>query len=407
MSSDPRPGPATRAVHDGHIEDRFGAVTAPVYHSSTFRFPTLAAMLEAFHAGPDAMVYTRYSNPTIAALETGLAGTEEAEAALAFSSGMAAITSAFLSLLEPGGRILVQREIYGGTHEFLHVWAPRFGWTVDWFSVGDEAGLAQALARRPQVVYAETPTNPLLRVVDLARLAKEAHAAGAALVVDNTFATGLLQKPLVLGADLVVHSATKYLGGHNDLVAGAAMGDKARIEALWKVRKIFGGVIDPAAAALLDRSLKTMPLRVDKACANAAQVAAFLAAQPAVAKVHYPGLAAHPDHAIARAQMTGFGAMVTVELAGDGAAAAERFVDHLKLFQLAASLGSVESLVSVPAASSHFALTPAERVAAGVTDGMVRLSVGIEDPADLVADLAQALAHAGEGAVAATTTARV
>jgi cystathionine beta-lyase/cystathionine gamma-synthase len=172
------------------------------------------------------------------------------------------------------------------------------------------------------------------------------------------------------------------------------------MKALWKVRKIFGGVIDPQAAALLDRSLKTMPLRVEKACANAAQVAAFLAQHPVVEKVHYPGLATHPDHAIARAQMKSFGAMVTVELAGDLAAAA-RFVDHLKLFQLAASLGSVESLVSVPAASSHFALTPAERVAAGVTEGMVRLSVGIEDPADLVADLAQALAHAGAGAATA------
>ncbi|MEO6462434.1 MAG: PLP-dependent transferase, partial [Candidatus Eisenbacteria bacterium] len=163
MSSDPRPGAATRAVHDGHLEDRFGAVTAPVYHSSTFRFPTLDAMLEAFRAGPDAMVYTRYSNPTISAVEAKLAATEDAEGALAFASGMAAISSAFLSLLDPGGRILVQREIYGGTHEFLLSWAPRFGWTVDWFSVGDEAGLAEGLARSPQVVYVETPTNPLLR----------------------------------------------------------------------------------------------------------------------------------------------------------------------------------------------------------------------------------------------------
>ncbi len=396
MSSDPRPGPATRAVHEGHLEDRFGAVTAPVYHSSTFKFPTLAAMLEAFQAGPEAMVYTRYSNPTIAAVEAKLAATEEAEAALTFSSGMAAITSAFLSLVEPGGRILVQREIYGGTHEFLKTWASRFGWTVDWFSVGDAAGLAGALARRPQVVYAETPTNPHLRVVDLARLARDAHAVGAAVVVDNTFATGLIQRPLALGADLVVHSATKYLGGHSDLVAGCAMGSKARMKELWKVRKIFGGCMDPQAAAMLDRSLKTLPLRLERACANAGRVAAFLATQPAVERVHFPGLATHPDHAIARAQMKGFGAMVTVELAGDLAAAA-RFVDHLRLFQLAASLGSVESLVSVPAASSHFAMTREERTAAGVTEGMVRLSVGIEDVDDLIADLTQALAHAAAG----------
>jgi cystathionine beta-lyase/cystathionine gamma-synthase len=400
MSSDPGPGPATRAVHGGHLEDRFGAVTAPVYHSSTFRFATLAAMLEAFRAGPDAMVYTRYSNPTIAALESKLAATEGAEAALAFSSGMAAITSALLSLLEPGDRILLQREVYGGTHEFLRTWAPRLGWTVDWFSVGDAAAVERGLAARPKVVYAETPTNPLLRCVDLARLAREAHAAGAVLVVDNTFATGLLQQPLALGADVVVHSATKYLGGHNDLVAGAAMGSSARMKALWKVRKIFGGCIDPQAAATLDRSIKTLSLRIERACANAATIASFLAGHALVERVHYPGLAAHPDHAVARAQMAAFGAMVTVELAGDLAAAA-RFVDHLRLFQLAASLGSVESLVSVPAASSHFALTPEERAAAGVSDGMVRLSVGVEDAADLVHDLEQALAHAAAGAEAA------
>ena len=396
MSSDPRPGPATRAVHAGQLEDRYGAVSTPVYQSSTFRFPTLAAMLAAFQAGAGAMVYTRYGNPTIDAVEVKLASTEDAEAALTFASGMAAISSSLLSLMGPGDRILVQREIYGGAHELVTAWGPKLGWTVDWFSTGDEAALAAGLAKRPRVVYAESPTNPLLRVIDLARLAARAHGVGALLVVDNTFATGHLQKPLALGADLVVHSATKYLAGHNDLIAGAAMGNKARIAALWKVRKVFGGCIDPDAAAALDRSLKTLPLRVERACANAADVARFLEAHPFVARVHYPGLAAHPDHAIAREQMQDFGAMVTVELAGDSAAAA-RFVDNLRVFQLAASLGSVESLVSVPAASSHFALTPEERAAAGVTDGMVRLSVGIEDAADLIEDLTRALTHAASG----------
>jgi cystathionine beta-lyase/cystathionine gamma-synthase len=400
MSSDPRPGSATRAVHAGHAEDRHGAVTAPVYHTATFRFPTLAAMLEAFRSGPPAMVYTRYDNPTIAAVEAKLAAGENAEAALAFSSGMAAITSTFLAFMEPGGRILVQREIYGGTHEFLYAWAAKFGWTVDAYPAGDAAALAAGLARGPRIVYAETPTNPLLRVLDLAALARQAHAAGALLVVDNTFATGYLQQPLALGADVVVHSATKYLAGHNDLVAGAAMGSAAHMKTLWKARKIFGGCIDPQAAAVLDRSLKTLPLRIERACANAAEVATYLDGHGFVERVHYPGLAAHPDHAIARAQMKDFGAMVSIELAGDLAAAA-RFVDHLRLFQLAASLGSVESLVSVPAASSHFALTPEERAQAGVTEGMVRLSVGIEDAADLIEDLDRALAHAAAGVEAA------
>jgi cystathionine beta-lyase/cystathionine gamma-synthase len=354
-------------------------------------------MIEAFEAGPAGMVYTRYNNPTIAAVETRLAATEGAEASLAFASGMAAITSSLLAFLQPGDRILAQREIYGGSFEFLNAWAPRLGFHVDWFSIRDTGALDALLAAKPRVVYAETPTNPLLRLVDLERLAARAHAAGALLIVDNTFATGFLQRPLALGADVVVHSATKYLGGHSDLVAGAAMGSAARMAAVWKARKIFGGCIDPQAAWLLERSIQTLPLRLERACASARVIAAHLAEHRFVERVHYPGLPSHPDHALAKAQMSDFGAMMSVELGGDLAAAA-RFVDHLKLFQLAASLGGTGSLVSVPVASSHFALTPAERAEAGVTDGMVRLSVGIEDPADLIADLDQALVHASAGA---------
>jgi cystathionine beta-lyase/cystathionine gamma-synthase len=267
------------------------------------------------------------------------------------------------------------------------------GWKVDWFSIKEVDSLDVLLEHKPRVVYAETPTNPTLRLVDLKRLADRARAAGALLVVDNTFATGLLQKPLALGADVVVHSATKYMGGHSDIIAGAAMASRAHIVDIWKARKILGGTIDPHAAWLLERSVKTLPLRLERACQNARHVAEFLAAQPLVTRVHYPGLASHPDHALALAQMADAGAMVTIELAGDLSTAA-RFVDSLHVFQLAASLGSVESLVSVPAASSHFALSPEERAEAGVTEGMVRLSVGIEDAQDLVDDLAQALAAA-------------
>ncbi len=400
MSSDPRPGPATRAVHAGHLSNPFGGVSTPIYQSATFRFRSLAAMLEAFHEGPGAMVYSRYSNPTVAACEQKLANLEGAEAALAFSSGMAAITSTLFMLLGPADRIACQREIYGGTFEFLSHWAERLGWIVDWFSIREIDSLDVMLESGPKVVYAESPTNPTLRLVDLARLGERARAVGAALVVDNTFATGFLQRPLELGADVVVHSATKYLGGHSDLVAGAAMGTRERMVELWKVRKLLGGCMDPSAAWLLERSLKTMPLRVERACQNAQEVATFLAKHALVERVHYPGLATHPDHALAKTQMKGFGAMVTLELAGDLQAAA-RFVDSLRLFQLAASLGSIESLVSVPAASSHFALTPEERAEAGVTEGMVRLSVGIEDARDLIDDLAQALVHASAGAVPA------
>jgi cystathionine beta-lyase/cystathionine gamma-synthase len=387
-------------VHAGHLANPFGGVSTPVYQSATFRFRSLAAMLEAFHEGPGAMVYSRYSNPTVAACEQKLANIEGAEAALAFSSGMAAITSTLFMLLGAGDRIACQREIYGGTFEFLSHWADRLGWTVDWFSIRELDSLDVMLESRPKVVYAESPTNPTLRLVDLRRLAERARAVDAALVIDNTFATGLLQRPLELGADVVVQSATKYLSGHSDLVAGAAMGSRERMVALWKVRKLLGGCMDPSAAWLLERSLKTMPLRVERACQNAHEVAAFLAKHPLVERVHYPGLTSHPEHALAKSQMKYFGAMVTIELAGDLQTAA-RFVDSLRVFQLAASLGSIESLVSVPAASSHFALTPEERAEAGVTEGMVRLSVGIEDARDLIDDLAQALVHVSAGAVPA------
>jgi cystathionine beta-lyase/cystathionine gamma-synthase len=399
MSPDPRPGPATRAVHAGHLSNPFGGVSSPIYQTSTFRFRSLAAMLEAFHAGPEAMVYTRYANPTVAAVEQKLANLEGAEAALAFASGMAAITSTFFSLCGPGDRILCQREIYGGTFEFLSHWAERVGWKVDWFSIREVDSLDVMLDAKPRVVYAETPTNPTLRLVDLSRLADRAHAAGAALVIDNTFATGYLQKPLLLGADVVVHSATKYLAGHTDLIAGCAMGSRDYMVDLWKARKILGGCIDPHAAWLLERSLKTLTVRVERACENARAVAEFLGKHPFVERVHYPGMPSHPEHALAKTQMKDFGAMVTIELAGDLSAAA-RFVDSLTVFQLAASLGGVESLVSVPAASSHFALTPEERAEAGVTEGMVRLSVGIEDAQDLIDDLAQALAAAASNVAA-------
>src|SRR5690349_8032161 len=299
MSSASRPGPSTRAVHAGHLSNPFGGVSSPIYQSATFRFRSLAAMLEAFHQGPDGMVYTRYTNPSIAALEQKLASLEGAEAALAFASGMAAITSTLFSLCGPGDRILCQREIYGGTFEFLSHWAERVGWSVDWFSIREQDSLDVMLEKKPKVVYAETPTNPLLRLIDLQRLAERAHAAGAYVVV---------------------HSATKYLAGHSDLIAGCAMGSRDLMVDLWKVRKLFGGSIDPQAAWLLERSIKTLTIRVERAQENAAKVAEFLAKHPFVERVHYPGLASHPDHALAKTQMKGYGAMVTIELAGDLAA---------------------------------------------------------------------------------------
>jgi cystathionine beta-lyase/cystathionine gamma-synthase len=389
----------TRAVHGGRAEGP-GAVVTPLVQSSTFAFASHDAMLEAFHAKDSGVVYSRYSNPTLAACESRLAAIEGAESSLAFSSGMSAITSTVLSFVRAGERILAQREIYGGTHEFFSHWAPRMGIEVDWFGVGEEQAFAAGLARRPAVVYLETPTNPTLRSVDLRDAGARARAAGAVSIVDGTFASPVNQRPLDLGIDLVVHSATKYLAGHSDLIAGCVCGSRERIQTVWKARKVLGGTLDPHGAFLLERSLRTLAVRVEAHNQNGLEVARFLERHAGVERVYYPGLPSHPDHETARRQMSGFGGMVTVNVRGDGKAAI-RFAESLQLFRLAASLGGVESLVSIPATSSHFALSAQERERAGVPDQMVRLSLGIEDAEDLIRDLDQALGRAG-GRAAAT-----
>ncbi|HKA25037.1 MAG TPA: aminotransferase class I/II-fold pyridoxal phosphate-dependent enzyme [Candidatus Eisenbacteria bacterium] len=402
-----RPDPSrtssrTRAVHGGRAEGP-GPVVAPLVQSSTFAFADHDAMLAAFHAKDQGVVYSRYSNPTLMACEERLAAVEGAEASLAFASGMAAITSAVLSFVRAGERVLAQREIYGGSHEFFSHWAPRLGIEVDWFGANDEKELAAGLARRPAVVYLETPTNPTLRCVDLRDAATRARAAGAVSIVDGTFASPMNQRPLDLGIDLVVHSATKYLAGHADLVAGCVCGARDKIKTLWRARKLFGGTLDPHGAFLLERSLRTLAVRMEAHNTNGLEVARFLAGHAAVERVYYPGLPSHPDHETARRQMAGFGGMVTVSVRGDGQAAI-RFAESLQLFRLAPSLGGVESLVSIPATSSHYALSAAERERAGVPDNMVRLSLGIEDAEDLIRDLDQALGRAG-GRAAATAAA--
>jgi cystathionine gamma-synthase len=365
-------------------------VVEPIVQSSTFAFADHEAMLAAFAAKDAGVVYSRYSNPTLSACERRLAAVEGAEAALGFASGMSAITSAVLTFARAGQRVLSQREIYGGTHEFFTHWLPRLGIEVDWFSAGDAAAFEAGLAREPAVVYLETPTNPTLRCVDLRVLCARARAAGAVTMVDGTFASPINQRPLELGADLVLHSATKYLAGHADLIAGCVLGSRERIRAVWKARKLFGGALDPHAAFLLERSLRTLAVRVEAHNQNGVEVSRYLEGHAGVERVYYPGLASHPDHEIARRQMSGFGGMVTCCVRTDGPGAI-RFAESLRLFRLAPSLGGVESLVSIPATSSHYALTAEERERAGVPDHMVRLSLGIEDAEDLIRDLEQAL----------------
>ena len=385
-------GDSTKSVHGGR-EELSGPVTPPTVRSSTFAFPDHEAMLAAFRAKSAGTVYTRYNNPTFEACERRLAALEGAGKAWLFGSGMAAISAAVLSQVQAGDRVLVQREIYGGAYEFFRDLGPRFGLAVSWFSIGDPSSLTRGLGAKPALVYLETPTNPHLRCLDLAAVGKAVRAAGSVSVCDGTFASPINQKPLEFGIDLVVHSATKYLAGHADVVAGCVLGSQERLESLWKMRKILGGVPDPETAYLLERSLRTLSLRMARHNENGLAVAGALDGATGVKRVHYPGLASHPDHAVARRQMRGFGGMVTLELDAD-LDATIRFVESLQLFRLAPSLGGVESLVSIPATSSHYALTAAERLEAGIPDGMVRLSLGIEDPQDLVADVRQALARA-------------
>jgi cystathionine beta-lyase/cystathionine gamma-synthase len=316
---------------------------------------------------------------------------------------MAAITSAILSQVKAGDRIAAQREVYGGTFEFLNALAPTLGLEVVWFSGTDDVEYSKALESKPALVYLETPTNPLLRCVDLRARAEAARAVGAVTIVDSTFGTPFNQRPLDLGIDIVVHSATKYLAGHTDLLAGCVLGPAEMLKSVWKYRKLLGGIIDPQAAFLLERSLRTFAVRMEVHNRNGKEIALFLDKHPFVERVYYPGLPDHPDHAVARSQMKGFGGMVTVTLKTD-LAGVIRFAESLELFRLAASLGGVESLVSIPATSSHFALTAEERETIGVPDGMARLSLGIEEARDLIRDLEQALQKAQGASVAATAS---
>jgi len=380
---------STLCVHAGELEDARGSPRTPIYTTTTFAFPTTAAILDVVEGRKAGALYTRYGlNPSIQALEAKLAALEGAEAALAFASGMAAEVAAFLTHGRAG--IVCIGDAYGGTLELIGQQLPLLGIPTH-FLLGDELDrLAGLLAQGPRLVFLETPSNPTLEVFDIAALAARAHAQGALLMVDNTFASPVNQQPLALGADLVVHSATKYLGGHSDLTAGALMGPKVRLDAVWPWRKNLGSTPAPETAALLARSLRTLVVRVRAQNAAALAVARAMEAHPQVARVLYPGLESFPGRALAAHQMAGFGGMLTIEVKGGGEAAT-RVADRLKLFALAPSLGGVESLVTQPCTTTHHGLAPEERTRRGITDAMLRLSVGLEDADDLIADLVQAL----------------
>jgi cystathionine beta-lyase/cystathionine gamma-synthase len=373
-------------------------VSTPIVHSATFSFPDLDAMRAAQDAGAAGAFYQRYGHPTLRACEERLAALEGAETGLLFSSGMAAISAVFLASLEPGDHVVALHQSYGGTHALLEWGAQRFGWSVDLVDAREPGTWARAFTPRTRILHVESPTNPTLAIVDLEHAARLAHAHGALLTVDNTFASPVGQQPLALGADVVMHSATKSIGGHGDLLAGAVLGSAARLEGVWKARKVFGPVPDPALAWQIERSLKTLPLRVAAANATALDLATRLGAHAGVAQVFYPGLPSHPGHEIAKRQMTlGFGPVLAFEVRsqapGDGAAAAAvQTVNRLGLICHAPSLGGVESLASLPAWTSHIGLGEEGRSRAGIPEGLIRLSVGVEEAEDLWADLERALA---------------
>jgi cystathionine beta-lyase/cystathionine gamma-synthase len=384
---------STRLIHTAEgAAPRATPLTTPVYETSTFVFESAAA-IEAHLAEPDGtFLYSRYANPTLTSLEAKLAEAEGAEAALVFGSGMGAISTTLIGLLSSGDEVVCSASIYGGTLHLLQSLLPRFGVRATFVDHEVSRDPRPAFSDRTKVFWFESPTNPTLRCVDVARVAEACRAAGVTSVIDNTFATPYNQQPLALGIDLVMHSVTKYLNGHSDVTAGALMGARDRIATIEPARKLLGTMLDPAAGYAVSRGLKTLEVRMQRHNSNGLAVAEALARMPGVHAVHYPGLPSHPDHAIAAAQMRGFGGMVTVDLAG-GFDAARRAFDRLQVFQRAASLGGVESLCSLPVLTSQFGWTDAQLAQAGVTRGMLRLSVGLEDPQDLIDDLSQALAR--------------
>jgi len=374
----------TLAIHGGqHHDPSTGAVMPPIYQTSTY-----AQEAPGVHKGYE---YSRTHNPTRKALENAIAAIEGGTDGLAFGSGLAAV-DACMKLLKPGDHVVSTSDLYGGTYRlFTKVFEP-FGLKFSFAPLADPAELRSLITPDTKMVWLETPTNPMLNVLDIKALADEAKKVGALVVVDNTFATPYLQRPLELGADIILHSAPKYLGGHSDLVLGLlAVVDKALAERLYFIQNASGAVCGPMDSFLALRGIKTLHVRMDRHCSNAEAVAAHLVKHPAVRKVYYPGLKDHPGHAVAARQMKQFGGMVSFALHDDDLAKASAVVSALKVFTLAESLGGVESLAGHPATMTHASIPKAEREKTGVTDGLIRLSVGLEDIRDLTADLDQAL----------------
>jgi cystathionine beta-lyase/cystathionine gamma-synthase len=364
-------------------------VVPPIHLSSTFESKDIDEQVELEERKADTF-YTRYGNPTLSLAERVVADLEGTESGAVFGSGMAAITTTLLAHLKSGDHALFQREIYGGVHRFAREILPSYGVSVSWFDAMNADAIEGAIQENTRALYLESPTNPTLKLVDIERVARLARGRGVPTFIDSTFASPFNTRPHDLGIDGVLHSATKYLGGHSDLLAGALAGTSALVSRVKSHLRVLGGILDPQAAYLLIRGMKTLELRVNRHNENALEVARFLAGHARVRAVHYPMLESHPQHELARRQMKGGGGVLSFEVAG-GLEEAKRFANALELVRVAPSLGSVESLLSIPCLTSHAMLSPEERRRTGIADGLVRLALGVESPEDLIADLSQAL----------------
>ncbi len=392
-SNTPPAGLATRAIHFGYDpQDEHGALTPPLHLTSTYAFETAEAGGEIFAGEREGFVYSRVGNPTTDLLERRIANLEGGEAALATSSGMGAITALLWTYLQSGDEIITDLTLYGCTFALFTHGLSRFGIKVTHVDMREPANLEAAISDKTRFVYFETPANPNMRIVDIAAVSRIAHAAGAGVIVDNTYATPIITRPIELGADFVVHSATKYLGGHGDLLAGIVVG---RLEDMIEVRSIgikdmTGAVIAPFNSMLILRGLKTLELRMERHSANALKIAHMLEAHPNVEVVHFPGLESFPQHDLATSQMAMFGGMIAFEVKG-GLEAGKQVMNRLTLIQRAVSLGDAETLIQHPASMTHVTYTEEERAAHGISEGLIRISAGLENVDDILADLQQAL----------------
>jgi cystathionine gamma-synthase len=383
----------TQAVWGGEEKSWMqGATQVPVVHSVSFGYQDMDEWLQVANGEKPGHIYGRNTNPTVQAFEEKVRLLEGGEAATSAATGMGVISSTLFALLRAGDRVVSIKDTYGGTSKLFFEFLPKFNVNATLCDTSDHAAIEAEIAKGCRLVYLETPTNPTIKILDLERLSAAAKAVGAIVVVDNTFATPINQNPLHLGADLVLHSATKFLGGHADALGGVICGSRDLVKQIYHFREINGATLHPMAAYLLLRGMKTLHLRVARQNESALEIARFLFEHPAVARVYYPGLETHDNYEIACRQMRGFGGMLSFELKENTLDAAKRFLPRLKFAHAAANLGAVETIVGMPATTSHVECTAQERAAMGIPEGLVRYSTGIEDPRDLIADLKQALA---------------